>query len=92
MPLRTRIAQTALATTIAIVALVSVGLTAPASSLFTIDIEPVFMRLDPASIAESRAHALAVKVDVKFGNLHLHYRWSAIPLTPVTTKPGPALL
>ena len=92
MPLRARIAQTALATAIASVALVSVGLTAPASSPFTIDIEPVFMRLDPASIAESRAHALAVKLDVKFGSLHLHYQWSAIPLTPVTTKPGSTLL
>jgi hypothetical protein len=81
-----------LATAIAIVALVSVGLTAPASSLFAIDVEPVFMRLDPASIAESRAHVLAVKVDVKFGSLHLHYQWSAIPLTPVTTKPRWTLL
>jgi hypothetical protein len=92
VPLRTRIAQTALATAIVIVALVSVGVTAPASSLFTIGIEPVFMRLDPVSIAEARAHALAVKVDVKFGNLHLHYQWSAIPLTPVTTKPRSSLL
>jgi hypothetical protein len=92
VPLRTRIARTVLAAAIAIVALASVGLTAPASSPFTIDVEPVFMRLDPASIAESRAHALAVKVDVKVGNLHLHYRWSAIPLTPVTTKPGSTLL
>jgi hypothetical protein len=92
VPLRTRIAQTALATAIAIVALVSVGLTAPPAGPFTIDVEPVFMRLDAASIAESRAHVLAVKVNVKVGSLHLHYQWSAIPLTPVTTKPGSALL
>ena len=81
-----------LATAITIVALVSIGVTAPPASPFTIHIEPVFMRLDPASIAESRAHAVAVKVDVKFGTLHLHYQWSAIPLTPVTTKPQSNLL
>jgi hypothetical protein len=92
VPLRTRLARTVVATAIAVVALVSVGLTAPAESPFTIDIEPVFMRLDAASIAESQAHALAVTVNVKLGALHLHYEWSAIPLTPVTTKPGATLL
>jgi hypothetical protein len=73
-------------------ALVSVGLTAPDDGPFTIGVRPVFMRLDPVSIAESRAHALGVDVDIKFGSLHLHYKWSAIPLTPATTKPTASLL
>ena len=52
----------------------------------------MFMRLDPAAIAESRAHALGLDLDIKFGALHLHYQWSAIPLTPATTKPAGTLL
>jgi hypothetical protein len=70
---------------IACAALVSVGLTAPADSPFTIDVQARFLRLDPAAIAESRAHALGLNVDIKFGTLHLHLTWSAIPLTPATT-------
>jgi len=73
-------------------ALVSVGMTAPADGPFTIDVHPIFMRLDAASIAESRAHALGLNVDVKFGTMHLHYTWSAIPLTRETTKSAPAPL
>ena len=39
--------------------------------------------------AESRAPALGLDVDIKFGAAHLHFKWSAIPLTPATTKsPG----
>ena len=77
---------------IAIVALLSVGLTAPADGLFTIDVRPAFLSLDPEAIAESRAHAIGVDVDVKFGRLHLHYKWTAIPLTPATTKTPGTLL
>jgi hypothetical protein len=92
VPLRTRLARTLVATLIASTALVSVGLTAPAGGPFTIDVQPVFLRLDPAAIAESRAHALGLNVDIKFGTLHLHFTWSAIPLTPATTKfPGTLL-
>jgi hypothetical protein len=54
---------------IAILALLSVGLTAPADGPFTIDLRPAFFSLDPQSIAESRAHATS-DVD-KFGSLHL---------------------
>ena len=92
MPLRTRLARTLVGTAIVFTALVAVGLTAPADGPFTIDIQPVFLRLDPASVAASRAHALALDVDVKFGTLHLHYQWSAIPLAPSTTKPPGTLL
>jgi hypothetical protein len=92
VPLRTRLARTLVATLIACAALVSVGLTAPADGLFTIDVHPVFLRLDPAAIAESRAQALGLNVDVKFGTLHLHFKWSAIPLTPGTTKSPGTLL
>jgi len=77
---------------IAIVALLSVGLTAPASSPFTIAVRPAFLSLDPESIAEARAHAIGIDVRVKFGSLHFHYKWTAIPLAPSTTKmPGTLL-
>jgi hypothetical protein len=92
VPLRIRIAQTLIATLILAAAVVSVGLTAPADGPFTIDVQPIFFRLDPASVAASRAHAVAVDVDVKFGTLHLHFKWSAIPLTPATTKTSGDLL
>ena len=80
------------ATAIALAALVSVGLTAPANSPFSIDVQPMFLRMDPAAIAESRAPALGLNVDVKVGALHLHFKWSAIPLAPATTKPTGTLL
>jgi len=77
---------------IVLVALLSVGLTAPASSPFTIDVRPAFLSLDPESIAEARAHAIGLDVRVKFGSLHFHYKWTAIPLAPATTKmPGTLL-
>jgi len=47
-------------------ALVSVGVTAPADSPFTISIRPVLS-------------TLAVDVDVKLGVAHFHKRWSALP-------------
>lgn len=92
VPLRTRLARTAVATAIAVVALVSVGLTASPESPFTIDIQPLFLRFDAASLAESHPHALGVKIDIRLGTLHLHYKWSAIPLTPTSTKSGSTLL
>jgi hypothetical protein len=90
--LRTRLARTLVATAILLVALVSVGLTAPAGGPFTIGVRPAFFRLDPESLAESRAHALGLDVDVTFGTLHLHFKWSAIPLTSSTTKSPGTLL
>ena len=92
VPLRSWIVRALVGIIILCTALVSVGLTAPAGGPFTIAVQPVFMRLDAAAIAESRAHALAVNVDVKFGTAHLHFTWSAIPLTPVATKPTATLL
>ena len=92
VPLRARLARTFVGTAIVFTAFVAVGLTAPADSPFTIDVQPVFLRLDPASVAESRAHALGLNVDVKLGSLHMHYQWSAIPLAPATTKPSGTLL
>ena len=85
MPLRTRLARTLVGALIVLAALVSVGLTAPADGPFAIGLRPAFFRLD----AESRAHALGLDVDIKFGTAHLHFKWSAIPLTPATTNsPG----
>jgi hypothetical protein len=90
--LRTRLVRTIVGTMIALAALVSVGLTAPADGPFTIDLQPVFFRLDPEAVAESRAHALGLDVDIKLGTVHLHYKWSAIPLAPATTKLPDTLL
>jgi len=61
-------------------ALVSVGLTAPADGPFSIVIKPVFFRVDATAIAESRARALGIEVDVKIGATHMHFGWSAVPL------------
>jgi hypothetical protein len=59
-------------------AALSVGLTSPADGLFTVDIRPVLLQMDPAAVAEFRARALGVDVDVKFGSLHMHLGWSAV--------------
>ena len=77
---------------IVLAALISVGLTAPSGGPFTIGVRPVMFRLDPVSIRESRAHALGLDVDITFWTLHLHLAWSAIPLTPASTKPPGTLL
>ena len=95
MTLRQRLARTFAGTLLAVVALISVGLTAPADGPFTIGITPVFLRLDAAAIAESRARALGLDVDIKLWTLHLHFAWSAIPmdaLSPASTKPVRGLL
>ena len=92
MPFRTRAARTLAATLIAFTALVAVGLTAPPDGPFTISIHPVFLRLDAASIAASRARAFGLDIDITVGSLHLHYAWSAIPLAPTSTKPTGSLL
>jgi len=88
----TQLARTLIGALILLTALVSVGLTAPDDGPFTIGVRPVFFQLDPESIAQSRAHALGLDVDIKFGALHLHYKWSAIPLMPATTKAPSNLL
>ena len=56
-------------------AILTVGLTASADGPFSIDIEPVFVRL-------------GVDVDVKLGTLHLHASWSALPGEGVSTQSG----
>ena len=66
-------------------AALSVGLTSSADSLFTIDIRPVFLQMDPASVAEARTRALGVDVDVKLGSLHMHLGWSAVSPQPAST-------
>lgn len=70
-------------------AVITVGMTAPADGIFSIAIQPVFMRVDPAAVAESRARALGLDVDVKLGAMHLHLVWSAIPLSIGSTNAGP---
>ena len=76
-------------------ALLTVGITAPEDAAFTIGIRPVFLRVDAAAIAESRARALGLDVDIKVWTLHLHFAWSAIPLdteSAMPTKPPCTLL
>jgi hypothetical protein len=70
-----------LATIIAATAFIAVGLSAPSNGLFSIAIHPIFWRVDAAAIAESRASALGVDIDVRLGGMHLHIGWSALPLS-----------
>jgi hypothetical protein len=82
-------------TLILLAALISVGLTAPADGPFTIDVTPVFLQLDAAALAESRASALGLDVDIRVWTLHLHFAWSAVPvaaLTSSSTKSAGSLL
>jgi hypothetical protein len=83
--IRKRLLRTAAGTLILLVALISVGLTAPADGPFTIDLKPVFLRLDPAALAESRASALGLDIDIKIGGVHLHFAWSAVPIAALTS-------
>ena len=95
VPLRQRLARTLVGTVIVCVALITVGLTAPEDGPFTIGVRPVFFRVDAAAIAESRAGALGLDVDIKLWTLHLHFAWSAIHLTEesaASTKPGCTLI
>lgn len=92
MRFRKRIASAAVGTLIVFTALVSVGVTAPADGPFSIGIRPVFLRIDPAAMSESRARALGLDIDIKLGLLHLHLGWSGITLVPLTTKPTRSLL
>jgi hypothetical protein len=93
--LRQRFARTLAGTLIFLAALISVGLAAPADGLFSIAITPVFLRLDAAAIAESRASALGLDVDIRIWTLRLHFAWSAVPMAALTnpsTKPTGRLL
>jgi hypothetical protein len=71
-------------------AFIAVGLTAPAEGLFSIGVRPVLWRIDAAAIAESRATALGLDIDVKLGTLHMHLGWSALPLSTSPSSPSPA--
>ncbi len=93
--LRQRLVRTFAGTLLVFAAAISVGLTAPADGPFTIGITPVFLRLDAAAVAESRARALGLDVDIKLWTLHVHLGWSAIPmaaLSPASTKHVSGLL
>ena len=65
MSLRQMISRALATVLLAGTASASVGLTAPADSLFTIRVRPVLINL-------------AVDVDVKLGTRHFHKRWSAL--------------
>jgi len=80
---------------ILLAALISVGLAAPADSLFSIDVKPVFLRLEPAAVAESRVTALGLDVDIRIWTVRFHFAWSAVPraaLDSSSTKPDLSLL
>jgi hypothetical protein len=87
--LRKRLTQVFAAAAILVAALTSVGLTAPVDWPFSLRICPVLFRVDPAAVAEPRAYALGLDIDLKLGGMHLHLGWSAIPLLPASTKPEP---
>jgi len=78
--LRRWLARTLVAVLIATTALVSVGLTAPADGVFSIAVQPILLRIDPAAIEQSRACALGLDIDVKLGSMHLHVGWSGLAI------------
>jgi len=82
---RTRVARILAGTLIVFAAFVSVGLTASSDGPFTINVRPVFFGLDPTPITESRARMLGLDIDITLWTMHLHFAWSAIPLTPAST-------
>ena len=86
--LRTHIARIIAALAIFSTAVLAVGITAPTDGVFSIAVQPIFMRVDPAAIAESRARVLGLDVDVKIGAMHMHLGWSAIQLSPESTNSG----
>jgi hypothetical protein len=69
--------RAALTTVTLFVALVTVGLTAPADGLFTIRVQPVFLRL-------------GVDLDLKVGSMHIHGSWSALSEPASTNSAGEA--
>jgi hypothetical protein len=86
VPLRKRLARTLVGTLIFLAALMSVGLAAPVEGVFTIEIKPVFLRLDAAALAASRASALGLDVDIRIWTLHLHFTWSAVPVAALASS------
>jgi len=84
--IRKRLAQTAAGTLILVAALIAVGLTAPVDGPFTIDIKPVFLRLDAAALAKARGEPLGLDIDVKIGGVHLHFAWSAVPMSALLSS------
>jgi hypothetical protein len=90
VPLRQRFAQALVGSLVVFAAVIAVGLTASEDGPFSIGIRPVLFRVDAAAIAESRARAFGLDLDIKLWTLHLHFAWSAIPLTEesaLSTKP-----
>jgi hypothetical protein len=90
--LRKRLVRTLMGVLIMFTALVSVGLTAPADGPFSIVITPVFLRLDQIAVARSDARVIGLDIDVKIGSTHLHYGWSAVPISSLTTNATSGLL
>jgi hypothetical protein len=83
---RQLLAQIAVGLLIIMTALMAVGLVSPEDRAFSIQVHPVLLRLDPAAIAQSRARALGVDVDIRIGGLHVHLGWSALPFSAMTTN------
>lgn len=68
--LRTSIANGLMALAVLLTAVITVGLTASATSPFSIALRPVISRL-------------GVDLDVKIGTMHLHAGWSAMPSSTI---------
>src|SRR5215510_7667814 len=90
--LRKRLIRTLMGVLIMFTALVSVGLTAPADGPFSIVITPVLLRVDQFATAQSDARVFGLDIDVKIGSTHLHYGWSAVPISSLTTNTPSGLL
>jgi len=64
---------------IAMTALASVGLTAPADGVFAITIHPTLVRVDSTPLLEqARARFLGVDIEIKVGSMQLHFGWALI--------------
>jgi hypothetical protein len=63
---------------IAMTALASVGLTAPADGVFSIAIHPTLVRVDGGSLEQPRARVLGLDIDIKVGSMHTHFGWALI--------------
>jgi hypothetical protein len=86
------LARTCLGTLIATTALISVGLTAPEDGAFSIEVHPVLLRLDRSATEQPRARAIGLDVDIKIGSMHVHFGWSLLPSSSMTTIRAPEAL
>jgi hypothetical protein len=64
-----------------LVTIVSVGAAAPVGAPWSINVQPVLLRLDTAPDGHQRARAFGLDVNVHLFTLHAHVGWRGIPLS-----------